>query len=103
MATGPGHALAVGFEGTAIPDDLAALAEQSGLGGVILFARNCPSLETVLALTAAPRRLRPDVLVLGDHEGRRVPRPPPPFTRVPPPATVAHSRDLRLGAAGARD
>ena len=102
MATGPGHALAVGFEGTAIPDDLAALAEQSGLGGVILFARNCPSLETVLALTAAARRLGPDVLVMVDHEGGRVHRLPEPFTRFPPAATVGRSGDPRLAAAVAR-
>src|SRR6266571_4140623 len=102
MKIGPGHALAVGFEGTAIPDDLAALAEQSGLGGIILFARNCPSLEAVLALTAAARRLGPDVLVMVDHEGGRVHRLPPPFTRFPPPATVGRSGDLRLAAAVAR-
>src|SRR5438876_5006686 len=53
---GPGQALAVGFEGTRIPDDLSVLAERAGLGGVILFARNCPRLETVLTLTAAARR-----------------------------------------------
>ena len=74
MQAGPGHALAVGFEGTQIPDDLAALAEQAGLGGVILFARNCPRLETVLALTAAARKLSPDVLVMVDHEGGPVHR-----------------------------
>ncbi|PYN25897.1 MAG: beta-N-acetylhexosaminidase [Candidatus Rokuibacteriota bacterium] len=102
MKIGPGHALAAGFEGTAIPDDLVALAEQSGLGGVILFARNCPSLETVLALTAAARRLGPDVLVMVDHEGGRVHRLPPPFTRFPPPATVGRAGDLRLAAAVAR-
>ena len=44
MTTRPGCALAVGFEGARIPDDLVALAEQAGLGGVVLFARNCPSL-----------------------------------------------------------
>src|SRR5216684_2603212 len=32
---GPGSALAVGFEGTRIPDDLVALAEQAGLGPVL--------------------------------------------------------------------
>src|SRR5947208_12369234 len=64
---GPGRALAVGFEGTRVPDDLVALAEHAGLGGVVLFARNCPNLETVLALTAAARKLGPDVLVLVDH------------------------------------
>src|SRR2546425_6695412 len=102
MKTGAGHALAVGSEGPAIPDDLAALAERSGLGGVILFARNCPSLETVLALTAAARRLGPDVLVLVDHEGGLVHRLPPPFTRFPPPATVGRTGDPRLAAAVAR-
>ena len=102
MRTGPGHALAVGFEGPRIPDDLVALAEQAGLGGVILFARNCPSLEAVLALAAAARRLGPDVLVMVDHEGGRVHRLPPPFTRFPPPATVGRSGDPRLAAAVAR-
>src|SRR5256712_11339196 len=91
MATGPGHALGVGFDGTAIPDDLGVLAEQSGLGGVALFARNCPSLEAVLSLTAAARRLGPDVLVMVDHEGGRVHRLPPPFTHFPPAASIGRS------------
>jgi len=102
MKTGPGHGLAVGFEGTRIPDDIAALAERSGLGGVILFARNCPSLADVLALTAASRRLGPDVLVMVDHEGGRVHRLPEPFTRFPPAATVGRTGDPRLAAAVAR-
>src|SRR5258708_25682587 len=99
MAIGAGHALAVGFDGRVIPDDIAALAEQSGLGGVILFARNCPSLEIVLALTTAARRLGPDVLVMVDHEGGRVHRLPPPFTRFPPAAAVGRSGEPRLAAA----
>jgi beta-N-acetylhexosaminidase len=98
MAVGAGHALAVGFDGTVIPDDVAALAERSGLGGVILFARNCPSLETVLDLTAAARRLGSDVLVMVDHEGGRVHRLPPPFTRFPPAAAVARVGGARLAA-----
>jgi beta-N-acetylhexosaminidase len=102
MGTGAGHALAVGFDGTAIPDDLAAVAERSGLGGVVLFARNCPSLEVVLALTAAARQLGPDVLVMVDHEGGRVHRLPAPFTRFPAPATVGRSGDPHLAAAVAR-
>src|SRR2546425_3945728 len=102
MKTGAGHALAVGFESTRIPDDLVALAAQAGLGGVVLFARNCPSLEAVLALTEAARRLGPDVLVMVDHEGGLVHRLPPPFTRFPPPATVGRTGDPRLAAAVAR-
>src|SRR6266705_5528328 len=102
MAIGAGHALAVGFDRTVIPDDVVALAGQSGLGGVILFARNCPSLETVLALTTEARRLDPDVLILVDHECGQVHRLPPPFTRFPPPAAVGRSGDLHLAAAVAR-
>jgi beta-N-acetylhexosaminidase len=98
MAIGAGHALAVGFDGTVIPDDVVALAEQSGLGGVILFTRNCPSLEIVLSLTAAARRLGPDVLVMVDHEGGRVHRLPEPFTRFPPAAAVARAGGARLAA-----
>src|SRR4030095_10228360 len=98
MKTGPGQALAFGFDGTAIPDELAALAERSGLGGVILFARNCPSLETVLSLTAAARRLGPDVLVMVDHEGGRALPLPAPFTRFPPAAAVARAGGARLAA-----
>src|SRR2546425_542820 len=99
---GPGRALAVGFEGTRVPDDLVALAEHAGLGGVVLFARNCPNLETVLALTAAPRKLGPDVLVLVDHAGGRVHRLPPPFTRFPPATAVGRSGDPHLAVAVAR-
>jgi beta-N-acetylhexosaminidase len=99
---GAGSLLAVGFDGTRIPDTLAALAERSGLGGVVLFSRNCPSLETVLALTADARRLDPDILVMVDHEGGRVHRLPPPFTRFPPAATIGRSGEPRLAAEVAR-
>jgi beta-N-acetylhexosaminidase len=102
MKRGPGDALAVGFDGTRLPDDVAALAERAGLGGVVLFTRNCPSLEHVLALTADARRLGPDVLVMVDHEGGRVHRLPEPFTRFPPAAAVGRAGDARLAAAVAR-
>jgi beta-N-acetylhexosaminidase len=96
---GAGYLLGVGFDGTRLPDEVAALAERSGLGGVVLFTRNCPSLETVLSLTAQARALDPDLLVMVDHEGGRVHRLPPPFTRFPPAAAVGRSGDPRLAAA----
>jgi beta-N-acetylhexosaminidase len=68
----------------------------------VLFARNCPSIETVLALTAGARALGPDVLVLVDHEGGRVHRLPPPFTQFPPAATIGRTGDPGLAAAVAR-
>jgi beta-N-acetylhexosaminidase len=102
MTSGAGELLALGFEGTALPEEIATLAADSGLGGIVLFARNCPDAETVLALTAAARALGPDVLVLVDHEGGRVHRLPPPFTRFPPAATIGRTGDPALAAAVAR-
>jgi beta-N-acetylhexosaminidase len=79
-----------------------ALADAGGLGGVILFTRNCPDLDTVLSLTAAARRLDPDLLVLVDHEGGRVHRLPAPFTRFPAAAVVGRAGDPALAAAVGR-
>ena len=102
MTTGAASVLAVGFEGTRIPDDVQAWVDVGGPGGIILFDRNCPTLEAVLSLTAAVRALGPDVLVMVDHEGGRVHRLPAPFTRFPPAAAVGRSGDPRLAAAVAR-
>ena len=99
MRRGAGYLLGVGFDGTRLPDAVATLAYQSGLGGVVLFTRNCPSLETVLLLTAEAHRLDPDLLVMVDHEGGRVHRLPPPFTRFPPAADIGHCGEPRLAAA----
>ena len=99
MKRGAGQLLAVGFDGTRIPDALVALAERSGLGGIVLFTRNCPSLDAVLSLTSDARRLDPELLVMVDHEGGRVHRLPPPFTRFPPAAAVARAGEPRLAAA----
>jgi beta-N-acetylhexosaminidase len=99
VSRGAGDLLAIGFDGTRIPDVLAAQADRSGLGGIVLFTRNCPTLEIVLALTAEARRLDPDLLVLVDHEGGRVHRLPPPFTRFPPAATIGRTGEPHLAAA----
>ena len=99
---GSGEALAVGFEGTTLPDEVRRLAEEAGLGGVVLFTRNCPSLDVVLELTEAARRLSPELLVLVDHEGGRVHRLPAPFTRFPPAAAVGRAGRPELAGAVAR-
>jgi beta-N-acetylhexosaminidase len=102
MSPGPGDVLAFGFEETAVPEAISAVADDAGLGGIVLFTRNCPDLDTVVALTEAARRLGPDVLVLADHEGGRVHRLPPPFTRFPPAAMIGRAGDPELAAAVAR-
>jgi beta-N-acetylhexosaminidase len=102
VSSRPGELLALGFEGTTLAEPVAALAAEAGLGGVVLFRRNCPDLDTVLALTEAARRLGPDVLVLVDHEGGRVHRLPPPFTHFPPAAAIGRAGDPELAGAVAR-
>lgn len=101
MARDMGWLLA-GFEGTAPTPALGALAESGDLAGVILFARNCPDLETVLDLTEALHRLLPEGLIAVDHEGGRVHRLPPPFTHFPAAAALGRIGDRDLVRAVAR-
>jgi beta-N-acetylhexosaminidase len=64
--------------------------------GVILFARNVPSLEATLALTSALIEYSPGLLLAIDHEGGRVHRLPQPFTKFPPMLRLARSGDPGL-------
>lgn len=76
----PGRLLILGYQGATPPDSLFAFAARFGLGGAILFARNCPDAATVAAATAALRRGLAEAdpgspaLVLVDQEGGRVER-----------------------------
>ncbi|HEX6756628.1 MAG TPA: glycoside hydrolase family 3 N-terminal domain-containing protein [Mycobacteriales bacterium] len=62
-----------GFAGTA-PPDWVRRRVAAGLGGVVLFARNCSSARQVAALTAALRAERSGVVVAADEEGGDVTR-----------------------------
>ena len=48
--------------------------KSSQVGGVILFTRNWESRQQLVALVAAIKSVRPDLLVSVDHEGGRVQR-----------------------------
>lgn len=83
----PGQLLFVGFAGTELPRDLAALLGQGRVGGVVLFSRNIESPEQLRELVdalheAAPAELPP--LVAIDQEGGRVQRLREPWTEWPP-------------------
>ena len=75
-----GRLLVLGFEGTELPGDIVTFARRRGLGGVILFKRNCPDAATVRSLTRAVREELRDPedgfvpLVFVDQEGGRVER-----------------------------
>ncbi len=93
-----GQLAIVGFEGLAVPDDLARLAREFDLGGVILFARNVDApaqLRDLCRELAGLGRALP--LWIGiDHEGGRVSPLRAPFTEWPPPVTLGRAADERL-------
>lgn len=93
----PGRLLILGYEGLAPPTALFAFAARFGLGGVILFGRNCPDAATVAAATAALRRGLAEAdpgspaLVLVDQEGGRVERLREGVPRLPPARSFGDS------------
>ena len=84
--------------------ELASLARDFSLGGVILFARNVAEPEQVAELCYESARLVPDLplWVSVDQEGGRVARLKAPFTEWPPMATLGRSGDVRLAERFAR-
>jgi beta-N-acetylhexosaminidase len=101
----------VGFEGTCLPAPLGALLEQ-GLAGVVIYARNCSSLEGLRALTeeihaAARRGGHPTALVGMDQEGGQRFALPEPFTPWPSATELGLVDDSaaaeQVGAAIARE
>lgn len=59
------------------------------VGGIILFARNWQDRAQLLALTAAIKAVRDDLLICVDHEGGRVQRfRTDGFTHIPPMAAL---------------
>lgn len=93
-----GQLIVAGFDGTTLPEPLAADLQRGELGGFILFKRNLPNVQAAYELCTAGLRLAPPELppFLGvDQEGGRVARLPAPFLKLPPMR--------RLGATGEVD
>lgn len=85
-----GSMFVLGFEGLTVPEWVRSFASRHGLGGAILFARNCPNPAAVKALCAEIKSLaNPAPLVMIDQEGGRVERLREGITRLPPAAKMA--------------
>lgn len=86
-----------GFNGTTVDEDFADLQKTGRVGGVILFARNLPSLPEGRDLVDALTRLPGKPLVVAvDQEGGRVQRLKAPFPQLPPLRVVGSRRDASL-------
>ncbi|MBW1698923.1 MAG: beta-N-acetylhexosaminidase [Deltaproteobacteria bacterium] len=83
-----GQRLMVGFEGTALNDDLRLLIKELKVGGVILFKRNIETPDQIRDLSqsiqsCAARFGQPPLFIAVDQEGGEVARLKPPFTQFP--------------------
>jgi len=94
----------VGLPGPTLDAPTRAFLAEHPPGGVILFKRNVRSGAQLRRLVAAIHESGPGVppLVALDHEGGRVHRLPPPFTRFPPAAVLGARGDARLAEAVGR-
>ncbi|BEV71460.1 MULTISPECIES: beta-N-acetylhexosaminidase [unclassified Paludibacterium] len=81
----PRGPLTVGIAGLTLTEEERQTLRQPMVGAVILFRRNFSDVAQLRALTAEIRALRsPALLIAVDHEGGRVQRFLPGFTRLPP-------------------
>jgi len=86
MTLGP---LIVDVEGITLSDEDREVLRHPAVGGVILFARNCPDADTVAALAAEIHAVRESrLLVTIDQEGGRVQRLKEGVTRLPAPTRM---------------
>jgi beta-N-acetylhexosaminidase len=86
----------VGFDGTSLPPETAALVG-GGLSGVALYPRNFTSPAGLRALTDSLRRAAGGPLLIGiDQEGGTRFALPPPFTAWPSPAQLGLLGDATL-------
>jgi beta-N-acetylhexosaminidase len=83
--------ICAGFTGTSVPRDMVDLIRR-GIGGAVLFKRNFANAQQLADLCAELKRIadRPFLICI-DHEGGRVTRLGPPFTRIPPMRAVGRS------------
>src|SRR6056297_539790 len=94
--------LLVDIAGTRLTAEDRELLRHPLVGGVILFARNCPDADSVRDLAEAVHALRtPPLLIAVDQEGGRVQRVRDGVTRLPALALIG--AQWERDRAGARE
>lgn len=85
-----GQLFLISFEGVVVPPEVVSLIRDHPIGGVLLFASNCPTVSRTRELIAELKSYAkgPPLCVAVDHEGGRVHRLPKPVTHFPPMRTI---------------
>ncbi|MDO8526171.1 MAG: beta-N-acetylhexosaminidase [Deltaproteobacteria bacterium] len=78
-----GQIFMIAFEGVEPSAETMWLLENRHVGGVALFASNCPTLGRTFELVSQLKLKSPGLCLAIDHEGGRVHRLPKPFTHFP--------------------
>ncbi len=93
----------LGFDGTSVSPEWAALQAQYKPGGMILFARNLEDPAQIIELTNSLQARSPHstLLIAIDQEGGRVSRLPKGFTIFPPCGLIGACRSEELAYAAA--
>jgi beta-N-acetylhexosaminidase len=100
-----GRTIVAGFDGPALPRDVAQELSRGALGGVILFRRNVERPDQVAELLAAVRATAPadaPPLAAVDQEGGRVVRLRAPLTVLPPMRRFGELDDPELTRSAGR-
>ncbi len=98
-----GQLFMLGFSGTSVSSELAALMADYRPGGLIVFSRNLKSAGQIASLTNDLQKLATNspLLLSIDQEGGRVSRLPAGFTIFPPCAVLGHCGSAELAYAAA--
>ncbi len=98
-----GQLFMLGFSGTSVSSELAALMADYRPGGLIVFSRNLNSPGQIASLTNDLQKLATNspLLLSIDQEGGRVSRLPAGFTIFPPCAVLGHCGSAELAYAAA--